>query len=80
MWNQRLGHLNNHSRELMNRKNGNGVSFDGSIADNDVCALGKSHQLAHSKKAKHDTISATSQLVYRDLVDLVIKERPVSSR
>ena len=52
----------------MNRKNGNGVAFDGSVADCDVCAVGKSHQLAHPKKAKHATINAPFQLVYGDLM------------
>ena len=40
----------------MNRKNGNGIAYDGHVADYDVCAMGKSHQLAQSKKSKHATI------------------------
>ena len=68
MWHRRLGHLNTRSLELMNRKNGIGVSFDGSIADCDVCSVGKSHQRAHLKKAKHATFNAPFQFVYGDLM------------
>ena len=34
----------------------------------DVCAVGKSHQLAHPKKANHVAINAPFQLVYGDLM------------
>ena len=49
-------------------KSGNGVAFDGSFADCDVCAVGKSHQLAHPKTANHAAINAPFQLVYGDLM------------
>ena len=58
VWQRRLGHLNKHSLGLMNRKSGNGVTFDGSIADCDVCTVEKSHQLAHPKKANHVAINS----------------------
>ena len=67
-WHRRLGHLNKRSLEPMNRKNGNGVAFDRSIADRDVCAVGKSHQLAYSKKANHAAINAPFPLVDGDLM------------
>ena len=51
LWHRRLGHLNKQSLKLMQRRDGNGVAFDGSIDHCDVCAVGKSHQLAHPKKA-----------------------------
>ena len=41
VWHRRLGHLNKRSLELMNRESGNGVAFDGSIANCDVCVVGK---------------------------------------
>ena len=70
VWHRRLGHLNKRSLELLNRENGNGVAFDGSIADCNVCAVGKrSHQLPHPKKAKHAAINAPFQIVYGNLVD-----------
>ena len=59
MLHHRLGHLNKRSLELMQRR-------DGSISD--VCAVGKCHQLAHPKKAKHTDIMAPFQLVYGDLM------------
>ena len=69
LWHRRLGHLNKRSLELMQRRDGNGVAFDGSINHHDVCAaMGNIHQLAHPKKAKHADITADFQLVYRDLM------------
>ena len=52
----------------MQRHDGNGVVFDGSIDHCDVCAVGKSQQLAHPKKATHPDITAPFQLVYGDLM------------
>ena len=54
--------------EDMQRRDGNGVTFDDSIDHCDVCAVGKSHQLAYPKKAKHADITAPFQLVYGDLM------------
>ena len=51
----------------MQRRDGNAVAFDGLIDHCDVCAVGKTHQLAHPKKAKHTDIMAPFQLVYGDL-------------
>ena len=53
LWHRRLGRLNKRSLELMQRRKGNGVTFDGSTDHCDICVVGKSHQLAHPKKAKH---------------------------
>ena len=69
LWHRRLGHLNKRSSELMQRHDGSGVTFDGSIGHCDVCAVGKSDQLAHPKKAKHANITAPFHLVYGDLMD-----------
>ena len=41
--------------EVMSRKSGNGVAFDGFVADCDVCALGNCPQMAHPNKA--DTLA-----------------------
>ena len=68
LWHHRLGYLNKKSLELMQRRDGNGVAFDGSIDHCDVCAVGKSHQLAHPKKVKHADITAPFQLAYGDLM------------
>ena len=58
LWHRRLGHLNKRRLEPTQRRDGNGVAFDGSIDHYNVCAVGKSHQLAHSKKTKHADIAA----------------------
>ena len=68
LWHRRLGHLNKRSLELIQRRDGNGVAFDGSIDHCDVCIVGQSHQLAHLKNAKHADIWAPFQLVYGDLM------------
>ena len=52
----------------MQRRDGNGITFDGTLADCDVCAVGKSHQLAHPKKAENADIKVPFQLVYADLM------------
>ena len=68
LWHRWLGHLNKRMLELMQRRDGNGVALDGSSDYCDVCAVGKRHQLAHLKKAKHADIAAPFQLVFGDLI------------
>ena len=54
LWHRRLGHLNRKSLDLLkNFDNTNGVSFDGTVTDCDVCVVGKSHRLAHPKTIDH---------------------------
>ena len=68
LWHRRLGHLNIKSLELMQRHDGNGITFDSNRADCGVCAVGKSQQLAHPKKAQHAGITRPFQLCYGDLM------------
>ena len=68
LWYRWRGHLNKRSLELMQRRDSNGVTFDGSIDHCDVCTVGKRHQLVHLKKAKHADIMAPFGLVYGDLM------------
>ena len=68
LWLWQLGHLNRRSLELMQRHDGNGITFHGTIADCDVCAVGKGQQLAHPKKAQHIGITRPFQLCYGDLM------------
>ena len=69
LWHRLLGHLNIRSLELMHRHDDrNGITFDGTIADCDVCAVGKGQQLAHPKKAQHAHITRPFQLCYDDLM------------
>ena len=68
LWHRRLGHLNRRSLELIQRHDGNGITFDGTIPDCDVYAVGKSQKLAHPKKAQHSVITRPFQLCYGDLM------------
>ena len=68
LWHRRLGHLNRRSLELMQRHDGNCVTFDGTIANCDVCAVGKGQQLAHPKKTQHAGITRPFQLCYGDFM------------
>ena len=68
LWHRRLGHLNRRSLELMQRHDGSGITFNGTIADCNVCAAEKSQQLAHPKKAHHAGITRPFQLCYGDLM------------
>ena len=69
LWHRRLGHFNRRSLEPMQRHDGSGITFDGTIADYDVCAVRKDLQLAHPKKAEHAGITRPFQLCYGDLMD-----------
>lgn len=52
LWQRRLGHLNERALEFMQQWDGNGVTFNGTLADGDICAVEKSHQLAHPHPKK----------------------------
>ena len=58
-----LGRKNNNN----NNNNYNGASFDGPVPDCDVCAVGKSLQLAHRKTADLK-VNFPFQLVFADLM------------
>ena len=75
LWHLRLGPLNGRSLELMQRYDGNGIIFDGTIADCDVCAVGifdgtiadcdvcavgKGQELAYPKNVQHAGIPVLS--------------------
>ena len=68
LWHRRLGHLHRRILELMQLHGGNGITFDGTIADRDVCTVRKDQQLAHPKKAEYDGINRSFQLCYGDLM------------
>ena len=55
LWYRQPGHLNKRSLELMQKRDGNGITFDDSIN--------------HPKKAKHVDIMVPFQLVHGDLMD-----------
>ena len=62
LWHRRLGHLNRRNLELMQRHDGNGITFNVTIADCDVCAVEKGKQLARPKRAQHGGITRPFQL------------------
>ena len=49
------------------------MSFDGPVPDCDVCAVGKSHQLAHRMTADHK-VKLPFQLVLADLMEPLAPE------
>ena len=68
LWHRRPGHFNKKSLEFMQWRDCNGITFDGILADCGVCAVVKSHQLAHLKKVKNAYIKAPFELVHGDLM------------
>ena len=66
LWHRRMGHLNRKSLDLL-KVNNSGVSFDGTVPDCDVCAVGKSRQRAHPKTADQH-VQHPFQLVFTDLM------------
>ena len=52
IWHRRLGHMNPRRMELFRQKEGNGVEYTRTVSDCDICALSKSRQQAHPKKAR----------------------------
>ena len=67
LWYRRMGHLNRKSLDLLKKVNNNGVSFDGTVPDCDVCAVGRSRQRAYPKTADQH-VQDPLQLVFTDLM------------
>ena len=67
LWHGRLGHLNRKSLDLLKNLDNNVVSFDGPVPDCDVCAVSKSHQLAHPKTVDHK-VKLPFQHIFADLM------------
>ena len=67
VWHRRLGHLHAQSLDILRKRDGTGIAFEGAISDCDVCAVGKAQQLSHPKTANHK-VSRTFQLCYGDLI------------
>ena len=55
------------SLDFLKKVNNNGVSFDGTVPDCDVCAVGKSRQQAHPKTADQH-VQHPLQLVFTDVM------------
>ena len=67
LWHRWMGHLNRKSLDLLKKVNNNGVSFDETVPDCDVCAVGKSHQREHPKTADQH-VQHPFQLVFTDIM------------
>ena len=67
LWHRRLGHINSRSLDVLRKVEGNGIDYTGNIKACDVCAIGKSAQQAHPKKATYD-IEQPFQLVLANLM------------
>ena len=67
LWHRRMGHLNRKRLDLLKKVSNNGVSFDDTVPDCDVCAVGKILQPAHLKTADQ-RVQRPFQLVLTDLM------------
>ena len=67
MWHRRLGHLHAQSLDILRKRDGTEIAFEGAVSDCDVCVVGKAQQLAHPKTANHK-VSWPFQLCYGDLM------------
>lgn len=61
LWRRRLDRLNITNLGLMQQRDGKDISFDGTFADHDMCAVGKSRQFCF-------------QLVYGYLMGHLLRE------
>ena len=67
VWHRRLGHFHAQSLDILRKRKGIGITFEGAVSDCDVCAVGKAQQLAHPYTANHK-VSRLFQLCYGDLM------------
>ena len=67
VWHRRLEHINSRSLDVLRKVEGDGIDHSCNVEAFDVCAVGKSAQQAHPKKARHD-IKQPVQLVLADLM------------
>lgn len=73
LWHRRMGHINSKSMAVLRGVPDNGVEYDGDVAACDVCAIGKSAQQAHPKRASYD-VQQPFQLVTSDLMGPIVPE------
>ena len=67
LWHRRLGHINSRSLDVLRKVECNGIDYTGNVKACDLCAIGKSAQQTHPKKATYD-IKQPFQLVLADLM------------
>ena len=66
VWYRRLGHLHAQSLDIIRKRDGTDITFEGAVLDCDVCAVGKAQQLAHLNIANHN-VNRPFQLSYGGL-------------
>ena len=63
---RRLGHSHLRSLDILRKGDGIGITFEGTVSDCNVCAVGKAQQLAHPKTA-NNKVDRTFWLCYGNL-------------
>ena len=64
---RRLGYLHAKSPNILRKRDGTGIAFEGAVSDCDVCVVGKAQQFSHPKTANYK-VSRPFQLRYGDLM------------
>ena len=67
LWHRQLGHINSRSLDVVRKVEGNGIDYTDNVETCNVCAIGKSSQQAHQKKATY-YIKQPFHLVLVDLM------------
>ena len=67
VWYRLLGHLYAQSLDILRKRDGTSITFEGVVSDCDACAVGKAQQLAHPETANHK-VNRPFQLCYSDLI------------
>ena len=67
VWQRRLGPHHAQSRDVLRKRDGTGITFEGAVSDCDVCAVRKARQLVHPKTA-NNKVNWPFQLSYGDLM------------
>ena len=67
VWYRWLGHLHAQSLDILRKRDGIAITFEGTVSDCDVCTVGKAQQLAHTKTANHK-VNRPFQLCYGGLM------------
>lgn len=65
LWHQRLGHLNRENMDFLKKQHHNGVSFDGTVSDCDVCDVGKSQQIGSTQDSTSQNQATVLAVFYR---------------
>ena len=67
LWHRWLIHLHARNLDILRKRDGTGITFEGAVSDCDVCTVGKAQQLAHPKTVS-GRVNRPFQLCYGDLM------------